>query len=109
MAQCELSSEAAREEIGTLVALFGQAEAPNNGTQMVAFRRSATAGPDEGRKRRCGRKEDESGNMRRKIPDLAAEEGRGIGGASGTLSDVAAEVFGMVRTETASQIVGAKA
>ena len=74
-----MAAEAAREETRTLVALFGQAEAPNNGTQMVAFRRSATTGPDEGRKRWCGRKEDDLGNMRQKIPDLAAEEGRGIG------------------------------
>ena len=61
------------------------------------------AGPDDGRKRRCGRKEDEDGGMQRKIPDLAAEEGREMGGASSTWPDVAVEVFGIGCTEVALQ------
>ena len=92
-----------------LLALIGQAEAPNNGNQTVVFRSSATAGPDDGRKRRCGRNNGEVGRKRRKRPDLAAEEGRGIGGASGTSAGVAAEAFGVVRIVTALKMGEAKA
>ena len=92
-----------------LLALFGQAEAPNNENQPVVFRSSATAGPDDGRKCRCGQNNGEVGKKRRKRPDLAAEEGRGIDGASGTLAGVAAEACGAVRIVTALKKGEAKA
>jgi hypothetical protein len=69
MAEGVLSLEVAREEACTLMALFGQVEAPNNGIQMVAFRRKATAGPDDGRKHWFGRKADEDGGTQRKVLD----------------------------------------
>ena len=109
MSQCGLSAEAARERAYMLLALVGQAEAPNNGIQMVAFWRRATAGPDDGRKRRCGRNNGEVGRKRRKRPDLAAEEGRGIDGASGTSAGVAAEAYWAVRIVTALKKGEAKA
>lgn len=109
MAQCGLSAEAARERACMLLALVGQAEAPYNETQPVGFRSSATVGPDHGRKRRCGRNTGEVGRKRRKRPDLAAEEGRGIDGASGTSAGVAAEACLAVRIVTALKKGEAKA
>jgi hypothetical protein len=69
MAEGVPSSEVAREEACTLMALFGQAAPPNNGIQMVAFQHNAMAGPKDGRKRRFGRKADEDGGTRRKVLD----------------------------------------
>jgi len=109
MAKCGLSAEAARERACMLLALVGQAEAPNNETQPVVFRSSATAGPDDGRKHWCGRNNGEVGRKRRKRPDLAAEEGRGIDGASGTSAGVVAEACGDVRIVTALKKGEAKA